>query len=214
MTIIDWRATADYSGLTRAANKGSARALFDKKGSVVLRDPAKVTGLCFHVTACLFGVSPAAIKKAGGDAIRARNERARRVPAHATVFRNGDAVVPFALRSYLYHGNGLNERTLGIEIESKDGTITREQRAALAELVPWLIEQAKLEGMTICEAWGHRQSNGNKPNDPGLEVWRDVVIPLSDLHGLTRPARAVAPPSKMIVKPGLPIPKAWDPLGV
>lgn len=134
--IIDWRSTADYSGLTRAANNGTAKAKFDTKGGVVMRDPSEVTGICFHITACLFGVTDAAVKKYGGDRRRARNERARRIPAHATVFRDGDAVVPFALRSYLYHGNGLNDRTLGIEIESKDGTTTTEQRAALAELVP------------------------------------------------------------------------------
>lgn len=212
MTILDWRATADYSGLTRAANMGSARALFDKKGEIVLREPGKVTGLCFHITACLFGVSPSAVKRAGGDRRLARNERARRIPAHATVFRDGDAVVPFDLRAYLYHGNALNERTLGVEIESKDGTITLEQRRTLGPLVPWLVEQAKIEGMVIHEAWGHRQSNGIKPNDPGLEVWRDVVIPLSDLHDLTRTIVAV-PGSTSKVKHGLPIPKTWDPLG-
>lgn len=210
--ILDWRSEADYAPLTRVANDGHAKALFDKKGQVVMRPPTDVRALMFHITACIFGASAQAVKAAGGDARLARNRRAKRIPAHATIFRDGDAVVPFALRSYLYHGNAGNQFCVGLEIESKDGTITPAQRATLAELVPWLIYHAKLEGMLITESWAHRQTNGGKPNDPGPEVWRDVVIPLSEKHGLRRTIVAL-PRSTPQGRDGSPIPKTWDPLG-
>jgi hypothetical protein len=212
VTILDWRTQADPKTLTRAANDGTAKAKFDK-GVLVMRHPSAVVGIMFHITACIFGVSPAAVKAAGGDARLAGNRRAQRIPAHATVFRDGDAVVPWPLLSYLYHGNAGNALCLGIEIESKDGTITAQQREVLAELVPWLIAEARREGAVISESWAHRQTNGNKPNDPGREVWQEVVIPLSEKHGLTRTIRAL-PRSTPKGIDGSPIPKAWDPLGV
>lgn len=211
--IIDWRTTADYTALTRAANKGTAKALFDAHGSPVLRPAEQIDGLCWHITACLFGVSPAAVKRALGDKRRARNERARRIPAHVTVFRDGDAVVPFGLRAHLHHGNGWNPTKIGIEVESKDGTVTPEQVATCAELVPWLIAEAAREGVTLLTSCAHRSSNGNKPNDPGPIVWREIVIPLSERHGLRRIIDPV-PPSTRTVRQGLPIPRSWDPLGI
>jgi len=210
--IIDWRNTADYAPLSRAANDGKAKAKF-VGGKVVMRAPGEVVGIMFHVTDCLYGVTPAAVKAAGGDKRLARNRRARRIPAHATVFRDGDAVVPFALLAYLHHGNAGNAMTLGIEIESDDGTITDAQFATLAELVPWLIAQAKIEGAVITESWGHRQTNGGKPNDPGQVVWQKIVIPLSEKHGLTRTIKAL-PRSTPKGRDGIPIPKTWDPKGV
>lgn len=210
--ILDWRSTADYASLSRAANDGTAKAKFER-GKIVLRDPGEVRGIMFHITACIFGVSPTALKAAGGDKRLARNRRALRVPAHATVFRDGDAVVPFALRSYLYHGNAANAFCLGIEIESVDGSITDAQRLVLAELVPWLIEQARAEGLEIIESWAHRQTNGSKPNDPGPIVWRDIVIPLSEKYRLARTIASL-PRSTPSGRDGLPIPKAWDPRGV
>lgn len=222
--IIDWRHEAEPALLSRAANAGTAKALFAKRGpdvlalpgerqGIVLRPAAQVVGIMFHITACLFGVTPAAVKSAGGDQRLARNRRARRIPAHATVFRDGDAVVPWPLRSHLYHGNAGNLTTLGVEIESKDGTITDEQRATLADLVPWLIVQASKEGMVLHEAWAHRQTHGGKPNDPGPIVWREVVIPLAEKHGLTRTIKAL-PRSTPKGRDGAVIPKTWDPLGV
>lgn len=212
MTILDWRSSADYSLLTRRANSGTAKALFDAKGRVVMREPSHVDGICWHITACLFGVSPAAVARRGGDRRRARNERARRIPAHATLFRDGDAVVPFGLLAHLYHGNGWNPTKLGIEIESADGTITPEQVATCGELVPWLIAEAAKEGITLRQSAAHRQTNGGKPNDPGPIVWK-LVIELSEQHGLERTIVGF-PGSTPKVKHGLPIPKSWDPLGV
>lgn len=67
--------------------------------------------------------------------------------------------------------------------------------------------------MTLSTSCAHRSSNGIKPNDPGPIVWREIVIPLSERHGLRRIIDPV-PPSTRTVRPGLPIPRSWDPLGV
>jgi hypothetical protein len=210
VTLVDWRSQADYRGLM-AGNGKSARALF-RAGKVVMRPPADVVGIMWHVTACLFGVSPAAVREAGGDAKLARDRRALRIPAHATVFRDGHVVVPFDLLAYLWHGNGGNAASLGVEIESDDGSITPEQVIACRWLARWFVAEARKVGATIRETWAHRQTNGIKPNDPGPVVWREVAIPSSEELGLTRTIRGL-PGSTPAVKHGLPIPLAWDPLG-
>ena len=192
----------------------AARALF-RRGSVVMRDAADITGICWHQTACLFGASPAAVAAAGGDWRLARDLRALAVPAHATVFRDGTIVIAAPLRAHLWHGNALNASTIGIEIERKGEAdpMPDVQVAACLYLAGWLVEAAAAEGCRIVDAWGHRQSHGGKPGDPGPEVWRRVVIPSSEALGLTRTIHAV-PRSTPRGRDGSPIPRAWDPLGV
>ena len=191
-----------------------ARALF-RGGRVVMREPSAVTGLCWHQTACIFGVGRAAILAAGGDALLARDLRALAVPAHATVFRDGTIVIAAPLRAHLWHGNGLNASTIGIEIERRGEAdpMPDVQVAACLYTARWLVEAAAAEGCRIVDAWGHRQSHGGKPGDPGPEVWQRVVIPSSEALGLTRTIRAV-PRSTPRGRDGSPIPRAWDPLGV
>lgn len=211
VTLVDWRASADYRGLM-AGNAKRARALF-RRGKVVMREPGEVVGIMWHITACLFGVGDAAVRAAGGDRTLARNRRALRIPAHAVVFRDANIVVPFALLAYLWHGNAGNEACLGVEIESDDGALSSGQVVACRWLARWLVAEAAKERATITETWAHRQTNGGKPNDPGPFVWSQVVIPSSEELGLTRTIRALAG-STPAVKHGLPIPLAWDPRGV
>ncbi len=211
--LVDWRSQADYSRLTRAANEGTAKAKFDSKGRVVMRPVSAVRGIMWHITAVEFGVSPSAVKAAGGDREIARNLRARNIPAHATHFRDGTIVLPFDLLSYLYHGNAGNEFCLGVEIESKDGSVTPAQVAGCLWLAGFFAgELAKLGGK-LTETWGHRQTHGGKPNDPGPVVWRKIAIPSSEALGLTRTIRAL-PRSSPNGRDGTPIPSSWDPLGV
>jgi len=191
-----------------------ARALF-RGGRVVMRDPADITGICWHQTACTFGVSPAAVRAAGGDRQLARDLRALAIPAHATVFRDGVIVIAAPLRSYLWHGNALNASTVGVEIERRGEAdpMPDVQVAACLYLAGWLFAAAAAEGCRILDAWGHRQSHGGKPGDPGPEVWRRVVIPSSEALGLRRTIYAV-PRSTPRGRDGSPIPRSWDPLGV
>ena len=211
--LLDWRASADYARLSRAKNAGTAKALFRGFGpdAVVMREPGDIVGVTWHQTGCIFGVGAQALKRFAGDHDRARNDRACDIPAHATVFADGTVVMPFALRSYLYHANALNASTLGIEIERKGEATPMPdvQVEACHAAIAYLVEQAKLEGITLTQAWGHRQSHGGKPGDPGPEVWRRVVIPASNRHRLVRTIRAV-PRSTPRGRDGSPIPDAWE----
>lgn len=189
-----------------------------RNGSVAVRDPATVTGIVVHQTACTFG----------GDA---PHRRALRIPAHATAFRDGTFVTPCPLAWYAHHGNGLNDRSLGLEIEGRyagrrddPATAPREDlgstwggppdvltplaiecaRAALA----WLVEAGRADGMPIRYVWAHRQSSATRRSDPGEDIWRSVVM------GGTYALLGLEVQPALVVGDGRPIPTAWDARGV
>ena len=58
--------------------------------------------------------------------------------------------------------------------------------------------------MPITRVYAHRQSNGQKPSDPGWEIWRDVVLDfgVAVLGLVTDNARTIGD--------GKPIPAEWD----
>lgn len=190
-----------------------------RAGRVVVRDPKKVTGIGIHQTACVFG--PAADPEK-------RYRRALNVPCHALAFRDGVFATAFPLNWYVYHGNELNAFTLGLEIEGHypgkpddpttpqrediqstwggkptpfDDLAIETARAALKHLV----EQGRAAGMPIQYVWAHRQANGQKPSDPGYEIWKHVVLEYgcTQLGLKTECARSW--------KDGKQIPGAWDP---
>lgn len=202
--ILDWRTQADYS-----------RLIADRKakivnGRVAMRAPGDVTGITWHITDVHFGAGREAIRLANGDETLARNRRALGVAAHVIIFRDGTVVVPFDLLAFIHHGNGLNLNTIGIEVELLCGEeLTPAQVAACFELVAWLMREAPKQGIRLREAWGHRQSNQGKPDDPGPIVWKNVVVPTSERHGLTRPLRALSR-SSTSTHNGSAIPPSWE----
>lgn len=202
--ILDWRSSADYTRL-----QTHKRARFDEHG-VVMRDPRDVTALTIHITGCRFGAGRAAIKK-HGSAPDAIHDRARGIPAHATLFRDAVAVVPFDLRALLWHGNGFNPSSLGLEIEclGDRDPMPREQIDAAIETIGWLVEQAAIEGMRIVDVYAHRQSNGAKPGDPGPGAWREIVRPAAARYGLAMHPDVALPASTRGGADGLPIPPSW-----
>ena len=181
------------------------------KGKVFLRDPKTITGITVHQTACVFG--PAADR---GKAHR----RALNIPAHAVAFRDGVFAVTADPTWYLYHGNALNSFTLGLEIEGRypglvddpktlwggeptpcDALTVETARAALK----WLVDMGRGLGMPIKQVYAHRQSNGQKPSDPGEALWKAVVLE----YGV--PVLGLEPQNKFTLENGRPIPKQWDP---
>ena len=78
------------------------------KGKTVERRSIDVTGVVIHQTACVYGPS--------ADRAKA-HQRAIGIPAHAVAFRDGCVALPAPLSWYLYTSNGLNSRTLGLEVE-------------------------------------------------------------------------------------------------
>lgn len=166
-------------------------------GRVLVRDPAGVDGICVHQTACTFG--PA------GDIAR-RHDRAHDVPIHALAFRDGTLALPYPPSWYLFHGNGWNARSLGLEIEGRYAGVEHDDASRPAvradadsndlratwrrtddELddvtiatarrgIRELVERGRAAGMPIRYVWAHRQSSASRRADPGSAIWRHVVL--------------------------------------
>lgn len=190
-----------------------------RAGKVVVRDPKTVTGIGIHQTACIFG--PAADPEK-------RYRRALNVPSHALAFNDGVFATAFPLPWYMYHGNELNAFTLGLEIEGQlpgkpdDPTTPRREdiestwggkptpfgdlqiETARASL-KYLVEQGRALGMPIQYIWAHRQSNGQKPSDPGYQIWKHVVLE----YGCTQ--LGLKTECAKTWRDGKPIPGVWDP---
>ena len=189
-----------------------------KAGKTVVRAPQTIKGITLHQTACVFG--PA------NDRAKA-HRRALNIPAHVTAFRDGVFVAAAPLRWYLYHGNALNEFTLGLECEGHypglldDPTTPKREdeattwggnatpldtlaRDTFRAALRWLVEAGRAEGMPIEYIYAHRQSNGQKPSDPGQALWQEVALWGVTTLGLkTQPA--------LVLRDGKPIPAQWEP---
>ncbi len=190
------------------------------KGRTFERDPRTIDGIVVHQTACVFG--PA-------NDLDRRNRRALGIPAHAVAFRDGTVVLPAPLSWYLYTSNGLNQHTLGLECEGHypgllddPRTPRREDEQTIWKGAPAtpltdlaietfraaltrLYEEGRAAGMPLKWVWAHRQSNGQKPSDPGQEIWQRVVLE----HGV----RVLGLQTRLadVLADGRPIPGAWDP---
>ena len=223
MQFLDWRdQQANPPEQWRRAPARPPKALIER-GRVVERDMSEITGITLHQTACLYAVSKAQIAAARGDRALARNRRAQAIPAHGVTFQDGTVIANAPLSWYLYHANGLNRSTLGIECEGKYSgpknlkEVPAEQIEATRYLLKWLVITARREGAINLEfVYAHRQSNGIKPGDPGCELWHEVVVEYArPVLGLKVRYDFVEPPTPHTkTKMGRPIPKAWDPNGV
>lgn len=196
----------------------------------VKRNPADIDTIVIHQTACEFGISKQAIKLAGGDRELAKARRALDVACHALAFREGFFVAAHPLLVYVNHGNRLNDRSLGIEIEGRycgiaddPATLPREDldttyggppteltdvtiSTACAALT-WLVEEASEQGINIKYIMAHRQSSDDRRSDPGEEIWKRIVLDFAvRVLGLdTQPQNTW--------REGRSIPLAWDPDG-
>lgn len=205
-----------------------------RRDRVVERDPALVDAIVIHQTACVFGASEESVKRALGDRQLAIARRALGVGCHALAFR-GFWASPNPLRWYVWHGNGYNERSLGLEIEGlyagledDPETVPREDlitswgdkppmklsdetlEAAKAALL-WLIEEGQREGMfrrgpPVLLA--HRQSNETRRSDPGEAIWKRLVME----YGVGKLGCVVQPEDA--IDGGRPIPVQWSARGV
>jgi hypothetical protein len=190
-TCLDWRKRQVDPFPIKHKNDGTLISTSKiVAGQTYCRDPKTVTGITVHQTACAFGPAADPAKK---------HLRAMGIPAHAVAFRDGFYVITAPLPWYLYHGNRLNGPTLGLEIEGQypglpDDTTTPKRedeqttwggqptplddltiataRAALC----FLVTEGRRAGMPIEYVYAHRQSNGQKPSDPGFGIWQHVVL--------------------------------------
>lgn len=181
-------------------------------GSLVMRDPASIDAICLHQTAVSFGASASSIAAAKGDKDLARHRRALGVHAHVTAFRDGTVVPAYPLRAYVWHGNGANQRSIGLEIEGlyngKPGGSNAEPDQTTIEgareAMRWIVDTALAEGIHLQHVVAHRQYSRTRQADPGWTIWREVALWAESTLGLrTIPALAV--------DGGRPIPTSWDP---
>lgn len=199
---------------------GKRRYLADAHGRVVRRDPAHVDAVCLHQTACRFGPFADAGK---------RHLRALSVPIHAMAFRDGTVVLPYPVEYCLWHGNGWNARSLGLEIEGHFAGLEADPRtravrggldgyhvegaddlpeaalAAARRAVYELVARGRAAGMPIRYLVTHRQSSEDRRADPGQLIYREVGL----AYAVAELGLEALPDAH--VGSGRPVPVEWDP---
>jgi hypothetical protein len=172
----------------------------------------KVTGICLHQTACLLGERP---------------ERWDTVGCHVGITRAGKVVWLHDFNRVVAHGNGWNAGTVGIEIDGlyagvegdpstvwdDPSTPSREAGMALPEaqattardVVRWIAREVAANGGKVSALVAHRQSSGDRRNDPGSAIWQRVALPMSAELELGDGGAGFK------LGDGKPIPEAWDP---
>lgn len=165
----------------------------------VERQARDITGVVLHQTAVPFGVSKRQVAAADGDRRLALARRGLDVACHAIAFRDGLVVRTHPLEVHVNHGNGLNSRSLGLEVDGrypglddKPETVPREDLATTwggdpTELTYRTIAAARVAlrdlvvrgrelGMPIEYLWAHRQSSATRRSDPGQGLWESVAL--------------------------------------
>lgn len=169
-----------------------------------------ITGICLHQTACLLGYRP---------------ERYDTLGAHLGVMRDGHVVHVHDFDRVVWHGNGWNAKTIGIEIDGlyeglvghpetvwdDPSTAVREtgmeilraQVEATKDTIRWCASEVQRHGGEVRVLVAHRQSSKNRRNDPGEGLWKAVALPMMDELGLSDGGIGFQ-------VGGFPIPEAWD----
>lgn len=234
--FYDLRLEQDYRypyGVDKV-RRGRSAAGFTLPNSVLKRPPHSITGVVLHQMAVEYGVSPQQVAASAGDAKLALARRALEVACHAVAFRAGFYVVAHELVDYVYHGNGFNGFSLGLEVDGRYAgleddptTVAREDlrstwkgpptklveqtvEAARAAL-RYLVEEGRRQGMPIEFLWAHRQSSGTRRSDPGQALWKALAPwAVAELHLKVELDRTFTG-SK--TGPGRAIPFLWDAAG-
>ena len=163
------------------------RTSFDhlsRRTQIVCRPPTTVDGIVIHQTGCWFGVNARQLREADGNATIAKHRRALGVAAHMTAFDTGYAVLAHKLNWYVYHANSLCGRSIGLEIEgvypglmhTKGRVLTPALVRAAQDGLEYLVQEGRKLGMPLRYIWAHRQSSPIKENDPGEEIWKEIVL--------------------------------------
>lgn len=177
----------------------------------------ETTGVCLHQTACDMGE---------------RVERYDTMGAHWGVLRSGTIVKLCDSNRIVYHGNGWNNRTIGIEVnglyagreddpktavdEALQSTwndpstpyretpqkVTALAMASLRMLLRFLHYEIAQNGGHMQFLVAHRQSSTDRRNDPGESIWRQAALPIMDELGLTSGTQG-------FTIGGYPIPECW-----
>jgi N-acetyl-anhydromuramyl-L-alanine amidase AmpD len=187
------------------------RPLAAQRGIGGRRPWNQVTGVTLHQTACVLGEKP---------------QRWATVVAHLGITRGGQVIWMHDFEKIVWHGNGFNGSTIGIEmdgtyagIEGDDRTFwrpsdepDRKPQAPTTELVEaakatvrWICQEVARHGGRIQRLVAHRQASNQRQSDPGSALWKQVATPLHAELDLSDGGPGYT------VGDGYPIPEAWDP---
>lgn len=183
-----------------------------------MRPWAETTGITLHQTACDMGE---------------RVERYDTMGAHWGVLRSGRIVRLCDNNRIVFHGNGWNNRCVGIEVNGlyagreddpntaqdealrstwdDPSTPTREKpqqvtpaaMLSLRMLCRFINYDVMLHGGALKVLCAHRQSSTDRRNDPGEAIWKQAAVPVSTELGLNYGGVG-------FTISGYPIPECWD----
>lgn len=181
-----------------------------KEWPVTIRPLEQVTGVCLHQTACILGE---------------RVERYDTVGAHYAITRAGKLIWLHDFTHKVAAANGWNNGTVSIEVDGllagvkgdpntvwDDPSTPHKEQAvnltpAQANTLRALLRYLKLEspiGPRMNVIVAHRQSSGDRQNDPGSEIWT-IAIEMNRELGTSDGGAGFK------LDDGRPIPQEWDP---
>lgn len=208
--------------LQRAAKSEVARPVppdrfFDLRAQAGLehdygeRPWSKITGVCLHQTACVFGEKP---------------ERWKTVGAHVGISRGGKVIFLHDFNRLIVHGNGWNTQCVGIEMEGMyagiEGDVrtfwrppsnpnlqpqspTSELIEAAKATIRWIAAVIAQHGGRLNALVAHRQASKDRQSDPGSALWKAVALPLHEELKLEDGGVGFK------LGTGYAIPEVWDP---
>ncbi len=167
-------------------------------------------GITLHQTACNLGEKP---------------ERWLSIGCHFGVTRAGDVLWLHDCDWIVNHGNLLNTRDVGIEIDgafegivghpktfwrplgsnAKPQLPTEQQIASTSELLDFIAKRIADNGGKLKHIHAHRQGSPTRRSDPGSAVWRSIALPAMEKLGVDDGG----PGWKLGA--GRAIPESWDP---
>jgi hypothetical protein len=158
---------------------------------------------------------------------------------HFIIARSGKVYMANHPQLMIWHGHGLSQHSVGIEIEgnfaglmndtrsgrdsskpyfwkngkqSSPSIPTNAQLDAFTKLVVELSAMFKKEGTSLKYIYAHRQSAASRESDAGQIVWQHAVLNLQQQLGLQKTTETFTYTSgERGEGGGNPIPKEWDP---
>ncbi len=171
-----------------------------------LRSWKSIHGVTLHQTGCNMPQDP---------------QKWRRLNAHIGITTEGRIVIVNDPIDMIWHGQGLSQKTIGVEIEGNfegvqgntktlwigggpAASLTEAQLTASQVVFEWLEDRFDENGITWSKVHGHRQSSRTRAGDPGSEIWQKIAIPwLNTLY-------ATDGGPSWCTGSGRPIPVDWD----
>lgn len=145
----------------------------------------------------------------------ALHERFWKVPYHFVALPNGDILYNNDVRSYTWHGNRANKKTLGVAVVGHFPGLEKNRKPSHTKVDDFFLStmrkcmrlavlKSREEGCPIEDLTAHRVYSAGRINDPGEYIWKHVAIPSMDEYSLTSDYGRK-------VDSGRPIPQDWDP---